>query len=72
MLPQVSPISRANSVQDIACEENPKDIKTEYLNSEELEDPTKVLEIMDDRPTPKDERSVLCAPLAEFEVPAPR
>jgi hypothetical protein len=35
-----------------------------------LEDPTKVVEIMDHKPTLKDERSVLWAPLAE--VPSPR
>ena len=57
-------------MQDIACEEKPKDVKTDYLNSEELEDPTKVLEIMEHKPTLKDERSVLWPPLAE--VPAPR
>ena len=54
-----SPISRTNSVQDITCEDKPKDVETEYLNSEELGDPTKVLEIVDHKPTLKDERSVL-------------
>ncbi|KAK2561822.1 hypothetical protein P5673_015209 [Acropora cervicornis] len=65
-----SPISRTNSVQDITCEDKPKDVETEYLNSEELGDPPKVLEIVDHKPTLRDERSVLWAPVAE--VPAPR
>ena len=65
-----SPISRANSVLEIACEEKPKDVKTEYLNSEKLEDPMKPLEIMNHKPTLNDERSVLWTPLAE--APAPR
>ena len=65
-----SPISRASSVQDITCEDKPKDVETEYLNFEELGDPPKVLEIVDHKPTLKDERSVLWAPVAE--VPAPR
>ena len=65
-----SPISRPNSVQGIMCEDKPKDVETEYLNSEKLKDPTKVWEIMDHKPTLKDERSVLWAPVAE--VPAPR
>ena len=65
-----SPISRASSVQDITCEDKPKDVETEYLNSEELGDPPKVLEIVDHKPTLRDERSVLWAPVAE--VPAPR
>ena len=65
-----SPISRTNSVQDITCEDKPKDVETEYLNSGEFEDPTKVLKIVDHKPTLKDERSVLWAPVAE--VPAPR
>ena len=47
-----------------------RDNEIEYLNSEELEDPTKVLKIIDHKPTLKDERSVLWAPVAE--VPAPR
>ena len=47
-----------------------KDNEIEYLNSEELEDPTKVLKIIDHKPTLKDERFVLWAPVAE--VPAPR
>lgn len=46
-------------MQGIACVKKPKDIKTEYLNSKELEDPTKVLEIMDHKPTLKDKRPVL-------------
>ena len=62
-----SPIHRTNSVQDITCEDKPKDVETEYLNSEELEDPTKVLEIMDRTPTLKHERSVLWAPVAEVQ-----
>ena len=65
-----SPVSRTNSMQDITCEDKPKDNEIEYLSSEELEDPTKVLEIMDHKPTLKDERSVLWEPVAE--VPAPR
>ena len=65
-----SPISRTSSIQDITCEDEPKDVETEYLNSGKLEDPTKVLEIMHHKPTLKDERSVLWAPVAE--VPAPR
>ena len=65
-----SPVSRANSMQDITCEDKPKGNEIEYLNSEELEDPTKEVEIMDHKPTLKDERSVLSAPVAE--VPAPR
>ena len=65
-----SPISRTNSVQDITCEDKPKDVETEYLNSEELGDPPKVLEIVDHKPRLRDERSVLWAPVAE--VPAPR
>ena len=65
-----SPISRANSVLDIACEEKPKDVKTEHLNSEKLEDPMKPLEIMNHKSTLKDERSVLWTPLAE--APEPR
>ena len=48
---------------------NHKNIKTEYLNSEELEDPTKLLEIMDHKPTLKDGRSALWAPLAEVLAP---
>ena len=39
--PFPSPISRTNSVQHITCEDKPKDVETEYLNSEELGDPTK-------------------------------
>ena len=65
-----SPVSRANSMQDIMCEDKPKGNEIEYLNSEELEDPTKVLRIIDHKPTLKDERSVLWAPVTE--VPAPR
>ena len=57
-------------MQDIACEDKPKDVETEYLNSEELGDPLKVLEIVDHKPTLRDERSVLWAPVPE--VPAPR
>ena len=57
-------------MQDITCEDKPKGNEIEYLNSEALEDPTKVLEIMDHKPTLKDERSVLWAPVAE--VPALR
>ena len=64
----LSPISRANSVQDIACEEKPKDAKTEHLNSKESEDLTKGLEIMEHNPSLKDERSVLLAPLARTQV----
>ena len=52
-------------MQDITCEDKPKENEIEYLNSEELEDPTKVLEIMDHKPTLTDERSVLWAPVAE-------
>ena len=66
-----SPVSRTNSMQDITCQaDKPKDNEIEYLNSEELEDPTKVLEIMDHKPTLKNERSVLWEPVTE--VPAPR
>ena len=65
-----SPVSRTNSMQDITCQDKPKDNEIEYLNSEELQDPTKVLEIMDHKPTLKDERCVLWEPVAE--VPAPR
>ena len=65
-----SPVSRTNSMQDITCEDKPKDSEIEYQNSEELEDPTKVLKIIDHKPTLKDKRSVLWAPVAE--VPAPR
>ena len=65
-----SPISRTNSVQDITCEDKPKDVENEYLNSEELGDPPKVLEIANHKPTLRDERSVLWAQVAE--VPAPR
>ena len=36
-----------------------QEIKTEYLNSEELEDPAKVLEIMDHKSTLKDEVCVM-------------
>ena len=68
--PFPSPISRTNSVQDITCEDKPKDVETEYLNSEEFRDPTKMLEIVDHKPTLKDERSVSWAPVAE--EPAPR
>ena len=57
-------------MQDVTCEDKPKGNEIEYLNSEELEDPTKEVEIMDHKPTLKDERSVLSAPMAE--VPAPR
>ena len=28
-----SPISRTSSIQDITCEDEPKDVETEYLNS---------------------------------------
>ena len=59
-----SPISRTNSVQDITCEGKPKDVETEYLNSEGLAVPPKVLEIVGHKPTLKDERSVLWAPVA--------
>ena len=59
-----SPISRTNSVQDITCEGIPKDVETEYLNSEGLGDPPKVLEIVDHKPTRKDKRYVLWAPVA--------
>ena len=65
-----SPISRTSSVQDITREGKPRDVETEYLNFEQLEDPTKMLEIVDHKPTLKEERSVLWAPVAE--VPAPR
>ena len=65
-----SPVSRTNSMQVITCEDKPKDNKIEYPNYEELEDPAKVLEIMDHKTTLMDERSVLWAP--ETEVPAPR
>ena len=64
------PISRTNGVQDITWEDKPKDVETEYLNSEELGDPPKVLEIVDHKPTLRDEKSALWAPVAE--VPAPR
>ena len=37
-----SPVSRINSMQDITCEDKSKGNEIEYLNSEELEDPTKV------------------------------
>ena len=49
---------------------NPRTLKLNTLNSEELGDPPKVLEIVDHKPTLRDERSVLWAPVAE--VPAPR
>ena len=49
---------------DITCENKPKDVETEYLNSEELGNPTKVVEIVDHKTTLKDERSVLWAPVA--------
>ena len=64
-----SPVSRTNSMQVITREDTPKDHEIEYLNSEELEDPTKVLD-MGHKPTLKDERCVLWEPVAE--VPAPR
>ena len=44
-------------------------VETEYLNSEELGDPTKVLEVRDYKPTLNDERSVLWAPMAEVLSP---
>ena len=46
------PISRTNSVQDITCEGKPKDVETEYLNSEGLGDPQKVLDIVDHKVNP--------------------
>ena len=55
-----SPVGRTNSMQVITREDH----EIEYLNSEELEDPTKVLD-MGHKPTLKDERSVVWAPHPE-------
>ena len=53
-----------NSLLDITCENKPEDIETEHLNSEELGNLTKVVEIVDHKTTLKDERSVSWTPVA--------